>query len=95
MKLIPSSAVVATLGLWVCLILFPSAALAQGAIAGQVTDESGSLMPGVTVEATSPVLIEGTRATVSDGQGRYQIHGPAAGLLQGHLFAGRFPHVHP
>lgn len=67
------SSVVAVLVFGVHLILFPSAALAQGAIAGQVTDESGSVMPGVTVEASSPALIEGARSSVSDSQGRYQI----------------------
>jgi hypothetical protein len=56
-----------------CLVLFPSAALAQGAIAGQVTDSSGAIIPGVTAEASSPALIEGVRAAVTDGQGRYQI----------------------
>ena len=69
MKPIPSS-VVAALVFGACLTLFPSAALAQGAIAGQVTDQSGSVMPGVTVEASSPALIEGARSTVSDSQGR-------------------------
>jgi len=54
-------------------LLLPSAAAAQGTIAGQVTDSTGSVMPGVSVEASSPVLIEGARSTVSDGQGRYQI----------------------
>jgi carboxypeptidase family protein len=68
-----SSSVAAALVFGVCLILLPSAALAQGAIAGQVTDESGSVMPGVTVEASSPALIEGMRSTVSDNQGRYRI----------------------
>jgi hypothetical protein len=72
MKPMPSSVVVA-LVFGLCLTLFPSAALAQGTIAGQVTDQSGSVMPGVTVEATSPALIEGARSTVSDSQGRYQI----------------------
>ena len=46
---------------------------AQGAIAGLVTDTSGSLVPGVTVEASSPALIEGVRTAVSDSSGRYQI----------------------
>ena len=72
MKPIPSSLVTALM-FGVCLILFPSAVFAQGAIAGQVTDQSGSVMPGVTVEASSPALIEGARSTVTDGQGRYQI----------------------
>jgi hypothetical protein len=61
------------LALATCLALFPSIVRAQGTIAGQVTDSTGSILPGVTVEATSPALIEGTRSTVSDGQGRYQI----------------------
>jgi hypothetical protein len=74
MKLIPSSA--AILGAVVALgvsLLFPSAAFAQGTIAGLVTDTTGAILPGATVEASSPALIEGTRSTVTDGQGRYQI----------------------
>lgn len=53
------------------LTLNPADALAQSAIAGLVTDESGGVLPGVTVEASSPALIEGARVAVSDGQGRY------------------------
>jgi Carboxypeptidase regulatory-like domain len=56
-----------------CLLLIPSAAYAQGAIAGTVKDASGAVLPGVTVEATSPVLIEKTRSVVSDGSGNYRI----------------------
>jgi hypothetical protein len=59
------------------LLLFPATARAQtalsGAIAGEVRDTTGALLPGVTVEATSPALIEKTRTAVTDGQGRYQI----------------------
>ena len=44
-----------------------------GAIAGRVVDETGGVLPGVTVEAASPALIEGFRTTVTDGEGRYQI----------------------
>src|SRR5206468_11292537 len=44
-----------------------------GAIAGQVKDASGAVLPGVTVEAASPVLIEKTRTVVSDGSGNYRI----------------------
>jgi hypothetical protein len=51
----------------------PVAASAQGAIAGQVKDASGAVLPGVTVEAASPVLIEKTRNVVSDGSGNYRI----------------------
>ena len=53
--------------------LFPSIAFAQASIAGVVRDSSGAVLPGVTVEVTSPVLIEKVRAAVSDGSGRYQI----------------------
>lgn len=47
--------------------------LAQSTIAGLVTDESGSVLPGVTVEASSPALIERVRSVVTDGAGRYSI----------------------
>jgi hypothetical protein len=52
-----------------------SAAAAQQAagIAGVVRDTSGGVLPGVTVEATSPVLIEKVRTAVTDGEGRYNI----------------------
>ena len=57
-----------------CALLIPAAALAQtGAIAGAVADETGGVLPGVTVEATSPALIEGVRSTVTDGAGLYTI----------------------
>jgi hypothetical protein len=51
-------------------------ALAQGqtgTIAGVVRDSSGAVLPGVTVEASSPALIEKTRSAVTDGQGAYKI----------------------
>ena len=53
--------------------LFPSHALAQSAIAGVVKDASGAVLPGVTVEASSDVLIEKTRSVVTNGQGQYTI----------------------
>ena len=40
-------------------------------ITGTVRDESQGVLPGVTVEAASPALIEKVRTTVSDGEGRY------------------------
>ena len=40
------------------LVLVPAAARAQSAFAGTVKDTSGAVMPGVTVEAASPALIE-------------------------------------
>jgi len=42
-------------------------------IAGLVRDTSGAVLPGVTVEAASPALIEKVRTVVTDGQGRYNI----------------------
>src|SRR5262245_49990181 len=63
-------------------LLFPALAFAQGAIAGQVTDTTGAIVPGVTVEATSPALIEGTRSTTTDDQGRYQITGLRPGAYK-------------
>ena len=55
------------------LALVPASAQAQSAIAGVVRDTSGAVMPGVTVEATSPALIEQVRAVATDEQGQYKI----------------------
>jgi hypothetical protein len=54
-------------------LVLPAAALAQAAITGVVRDTSGAVLPGVTVEAASPVLIERTRSVVSDDTGQYRI----------------------
>ena len=43
--------------------------LSSGTIAGMVKDESGAVLPGVTVEATSAALIEKVRTVVSDDKG--------------------------
>src|SRR5207248_5271311 len=51
----------------------PLAAHAQASIAGVVKDASGAVLPGVTVEATSPVLIERARTAVTDETGQYRI----------------------
>jgi hypothetical protein len=51
----------------------PATASAQSAIAGVVRDTTGALIPGVTVEASSPALIEKSRDAVTDGQGQYKI----------------------
>ena len=52
----------------------PAAIYAQEAVInGTLTDSTGGVLPGVTVEASSPVLIEGTRAAVTDSQGVYRI----------------------
>jgi hypothetical protein len=56
---------------WLCLL--PAAALAQASITGLVRDASGAVLPGVTVEAASPALIEKVRSAATDGTGQYRI----------------------
>lgn len=56
-----------------CLLVLPSVVFAQAGLAGNVKDTSGAVLPGVTVEASSPALIEKTRTVVSDGGGNYRI----------------------
>src|SRR5687768_15228682 len=48
-------------------------ALARGALTGTVRDSSGAVLPGVTVEAASPALIEKVRTVVTDDAGIYRI----------------------
>ena len=59
----------------VCLsfCLLPGIASAQSEITGVVTDASGAVLPGVTVEAASPALIEKVRTATTDEAGRYAI----------------------
>ena len=54
-------------------LCLPTLAWAQAAIAGEVRDTSGAVLPGVTVEASSPALIEKVRTAITDGNGRYRI----------------------
>src|SRR5262252_9550315 len=54
-------------------LLLPGTARAQAILTGTVHDPSGAVLPGVTVEAASPALIEKTRAAVTDGTGQYRI----------------------
>ena len=51
-------------------VLLPSIASAQGTLTGTVRDESSAVLPGVTVEASSPALIEKVRIAVTDGSPR-------------------------
>src|SRR3979409_2495677 len=58
------------------LLLSPAASAQQATasgIAGVVKDTSGAVLPGVTVEAASPALIEKVRSVVTDSEGRYNI----------------------
>ena len=57
----------------VAALFLSTPAFAQPAIAGIVKDASGGVLPGVSVEASSPVLIEKSRTVVTDGTGLYQI----------------------
>jgi len=59
--------------LLVCLLLIPAVARAQATITGTARDTSGAVLPGVTVEATSPALIERVRTVVTDSTGQYRI----------------------
>ncbi len=55
------------------LFLFPVSAFAQASIAGAGRDTSGAALPGVTVEATGPALIEKVRTAVTDDRGLFRI----------------------
>jgi Carboxypeptidase regulatory-like domain len=66
------------LGSWrlalLAFVLSPHTVFAQATgIAGVVRDTSGAILPGVTVEAASPALIERSRTAISDAQGQYKI----------------------
>ena len=58
---------------FIAVALTPATVWAQATIAGLVRDTSGAVLPGVTVEAASDVLIEKARTAVTDSTGRYQI----------------------
>jgi len=55
------------------LVVVPTAVFAQASIVGTARDASGAVLPGVTVEASSPALIEKTRSVVTNGVGQYSI----------------------
>jgi Carboxypeptidase regulatory-like domain len=58
---------------FVVFCLVPAAAHAQSTFTGIVKDTSGAILPGVTVEASSPVLIEKTRSAITDSTGGYRL----------------------
>ncbi len=64
---------VARLAVITALLLMPGASWAQSSITGIVRDTSGAVLPGVTVDASSPALIEGSKSAVTDSQGLYRI----------------------
>src|SRR6188472_1749545 len=57
------------------IVLLPSLVLAQGTLTGTVRDQSGAALPGVTVEAASPALIEKARTALTDNTGQYRLPG--------------------
>jgi len=61
------------LSFFALLLLLPSTTFAQASITGTVKDASGAVLPGVTVEASSPALIEKVRSAVTDSTGQYRI----------------------
>src|SRR5215218_7124050 len=65
-----------------CVLLMPSAAHAQTVLAGTITDTSGAVLPGVTVEASSPVLIEKVRTATTDSNGQYRLVDLRPGLYK-------------
>ena len=67
------------------IVLAADAAYAQGSIVGIVRDTSGAVLPGVTVEAASPALIEKVRSVVTDATGQFQIVSLQAGAVFGLL----------
>ena len=66
------------------IMLLPASALAQvqGSLTGTVRDASGAVLPGVTVEATSPAIQGGVRSVVTDGAGIYRIIDLPGGTYQ-------------
>ena len=71
------------------LLVAPAVVWAQAAIAGTVKDTSDALLPGVTVEAASPALIEKVRSAVTDGTGQYRIENLRPGAVHGDVHAAR------
>src|SRR5262245_16453911 len=67
-------------GVLACLLALPVTARAQSAFAGIVKDATGAVLPGVTVEASSPVLIERVRSVTTDSNGNYRIENLRPGI---------------
>lgn len=71
-----------TLVSWVLvlgLVAIPRVAAGQATLSGEVRDTTGAVLPGVTVEAASPALVEKVRTAVTDGSGRYRIESLPSG----------------
>jgi hypothetical protein len=77
----------------VVLLLTASIRAQVGGIAGVVTDESKAVLPGVTIRVTSPALIEKTRSTVTDAEGRYRLTDLPVGTYEVTFFLQGFTTV--
>jgi 1-aminocyclopropane-1-carboxylate deaminase/D-cysteine desulfhydrase-like pyridoxal-dependent ACC family enzyme len=64
------------------ILAIASASASAQSITGVVRDASGAVLPGVTVEATSPALIEKVRTVVSDGTGQYRVENLTPGTYK-------------
>jgi hypothetical protein len=62
-----------TLLVLISVVMVPTVVWAQASVTGLVRDSSGAVLPGVTVEAASPALIEKARVAITDGSGQYRI----------------------
>jgi len=78
-----------------CLLMSPTLASAQAAIAGRVTTASGDPLAGVEVQAASNVLIERSRKAVTDGGGRYRIEGLRPGRYEVTFLVGAVGSLQP
>ena len=83
-----------TIAAWM-LVLLPSMTWAQASIAGVVRDQSGSVLPGATVEVSSPALIEKVRTAVSDNTGQYRVIDLRPGNIFRPLHTSRFQSIPP
>ena len=79
--------------LTLAVLALPTLSYAQSAIAGTVKDTSGAVLPGVTVEAASPVLIEKVRSVTTNDQGQFTIVDLRPGVYYGAVHAARVQHV--
>src|SRR5262245_29975901 len=76
------------------LIAAPTLAFGQASITGFVRDTSGAVLPGVTVEAASPALIERVRSSVTDGTGQFRIENLRPGIYSVTFTLPGFATVH-
>jgi hypothetical protein len=74
-------------------VLIPSVGYAQASVAGIVRDASGGVLPGVTVEAASPALIEKSRDSHVQQRGTVSHRRSATGHVHRYLHLARPQHL--